>query len=64
MKHWLDHTDVEMDAMTQKEKDECIAASLHHDIEMMELVKYGLWVRHYDQCVYRLPLCHDFGIIQ
>ena len=61
MKHWLDMTDFERLCMTPEEQDACIKASLEHDLEIMENVIAGTWVRTPWEVVYKLPNCHDFG---
>jgi hypothetical protein len=62
MKHWFDLTDAERVAMSEEEQKACISASIRLDAEILELIQCGAWARHHDQMVYKLPLCHDFGV--
>lgn len=59
MKHWLDLTDEEINAMTSKEQDERIKISFENDLAWWELVKDGLAVRTRYETIQKIPLCHD-----
>ncbi len=59
MKHWLDLTESETNAMAEFEKQERIKVSLENDLSWWELVEDGLAVRTRYETIQKIPLCHD-----